>query len=155
MRATAILFALLSFAFLSTACTTENTARRDEPPLPSAADVTTHCLAQAAGNGKPLSTAGEMNVAQWRRYVSCALTSNMIVASNSTPGSPEAIVSLRINPDGSLASVALLNTSGSEAWDAAVQRAIVAASPLPPAPPTQHAARIDMHFKPQQRQLGM
>ncbi|WP_166660585.1 TonB family protein [Paraburkholderia sediminicola] len=96
-----------------------------------------------------------MNALQWRRYVSCALTSNLFVDANGDLGNPEAIVSLRLNSDGSVDSVTLLHTSGNDAWDAAVQRAIVAASPLPPAPPNQKVSRVDFHFRPRPRPVGI
>ncbi|MFL9913305.1 TonB family protein [Paraburkholderia sp. RL17-337-BIB-A] len=130
---------------LLTACTADILANSNEPPIPSAHNIAKLCLAQAAGNGEPLLTVGELNALQWRHYVSCALSSHMFVDANSDLGNPEAIVSLRLNPDGSVGSVTLLHTSGDDAWDSAVQRAIVAASPLPPAPPNQNVSRIEFH----------
>ncbi|SIO71911.1 TonB family C-terminal domain-containing protein [Burkholderia sp. GAS332] len=148
--------ALIPFVLaLLTACTAEVPVNSNRPPIPSADDVAKRCLAHAAGSGEPLLTVGEMNALQWRRYVSCALTSNLFVDANGDLGNPEAIVSLRLDSDGSVSSVTLLHTSGNDAWDAAVQRAIVAASPLPPAPPNQNVSRVDFHFRPRPRPVGI
>ncbi|WP_408296832.1 energy transducer TonB [Paraburkholderia sediminicola] len=140
---------------LLTACSAEAPGNSNKPLIPSADDVAKRCLAYAAGSGGPPLTVGEMNALQWRRYVSCALTSNVFVDANSDLGNPDAIVSLRLNSDGSIGSVTLLHTSGNDAWDAAVQRAIVAASPLPPASPNQNVSRVDFHLRPRHRPLGI
>jgi TonB family protein len=140
---------------LLTACTSEIPRSSTEPQLPPAEDVAKLCQAQAVGSTEPLLTVDQMNSLQWRHYVSCALSSNIFVVANSDLGNPEAIVSLWLNTDGSVGSVALLHTSGNEAWDAAVQRAIAAVSPLPPAPANQYVSRIEFHFRPRHRPLGI
>ena len=140
---------------LLAACTAEVPVNSNKPLIPLAGDVAKRCLVHAAGSGEPLLTLGEMNALQWRRYVSCALTSNLSVDANSDLGNPEAVVSLRLNPDGSVGSLTLLHTSGNDAWDAAVQRAIVAASPLPPAPSNQNVSGIEFHLRPPHRPLGI
>jgi TonB family protein len=140
---------------LLTACTADGPKNSSEVSLPSAGDVARRCLARAAGSGEPVPAMDLMNGPQWRRYVSCALTSNMFVHANSDVGNPEAIVSLRVNRDGSVGSATLLHPSGNPAWDAAVQRAIAAASPLPAAPGYQGISRVDLHFWPRHGPLGI
>jgi TonB family protein len=92
--------------------------------------------------------ADRIAAAKWRRYVSCTLGSYMIVDLYNVPENPEGIVSIRLNPDGSIASISELHSSGNPAWDAAVQRAIAVASPLPAAPVNRPFTRVDMHFRP-------
>ncbi|KPD20030.1 hypothetical protein ADM96_01705 [Burkholderia sp. ST111] len=119
VRETTLALALIPLVLsLLTACTADVPRNSNEPLMPSADNVAKRCLAQAAGSGAPLLTVGEMNALQWRHYVSCALSSNMFVDANGGLGNPEAIVSLRLNIDGSVGSVMLLHTSGNEAWDA-------------------------------------
>ncbi|WP_408266256.1 energy transducer TonB [Paraburkholderia nemoris] len=156
VRETTLALALIPLVLsLLTACTADVPRNSNEPLMPSADNVAKRCLAQAAGSGAPLLTVGEMNALQWRHYVSCALSSNMFVDANGGLGNPEAIVSLRLNIDGSVGSVMLLHTSGNEAWDTAVRRAIAVASPLPPAPPNQNVSSIELHFRPRHRALGI
>jgi len=110
------------------------------PPLPASDSVANRCNAFADridGN----------DVAKWRRYVSCTLGSYMVVPRDTTSDNPEAIVSIRLHADGSIESVSLLRPSGNAQWDAAVQRAISAASPLPAAPASRGFTRVDMHFR--------
>lgn len=47
------------------------------------------------------------------------------------PGNPEAVVLVEQTPTGEITGVRVVKPSGTPAWDAAVQRAIWAASPLP------------------------
>lgn len=47
------------------------------------------------------------------------------------PGNPEAVVLVEQAPNGEITGVKVVKPSGTPAWDAAVQRAIWAASPLP------------------------
>ncbi|MGC2964955.1 TonB family protein [Paraburkholderia aspalathi] len=156
VRETTLVITLIPLVLsLLTACTADVLANSNGRPIPSAHNIAKLCLAQAAGRGEPLLTVGELNALQWRHYVSCALSSNIFVDTYSDLGNPEAIVSLRFNPDGSVGSVALLHTSGNDVWDAAVQHAIVAASPLPPAPPNQNVSRIEFHLRPPHRPLGI
>jgi TonB family protein len=148
--------AFASFALcLLAACTTTGPQSENAPTLPSAADVTSRCLARAAGSGEPTPTLDHLTGLQWHRYVGCALASNLSVDSRSVPDNPEAIVSIRLNADGSVDSVAPLHSSGNQAWDTAVQRAIAAASPLPAAPAKHDFSRVDLHFRPQRRPVGI
>ncbi|WP_408437144.1 TonB family protein [Paraburkholderia caffeinilytica] len=156
VRETTLAIALIPLVLsLLSACTADVVANSNESPIPSADNIVRVCLAHAAGSGEPSLKVGELNALQWRHYVSCALSSHMFVDASNDLGNPDAIVSLRLDPDGSVRSVALLHTSGNDAWDAAVQRAIVAALPLPPAPPNQNVSRIEFHLRPPHRPLGI
>jgi hypothetical protein len=114
---------------LLAACTAAGPDARSQSSLPSSGEVASLCLARAAVSNEPTPAVDHLTGSQWRRYVSCALTSNKFVDTSSVLDNPEAIVSLRLNPDGSVNSATLLRTSGNAALDAAVQRAITAASP--------------------------
>lgn len=121
-----------------------------EPPLPARETVTSRCeaLADAVATHARAVPADRLDAMKWHRYVSCALASYMVVDSRDVQDNPEAVVSVRLNADGSVESASLLHPSGNDAWDAAVQRAIAAASPLPPAPAKRSLTRVDMHFRP-------
>ncbi|MFL9869099.1 energy transducer TonB [Paraburkholderia fungorum] len=147
-------FVLCSLCLLA-ACTTTRSESENGPPLPSAADVSSRCLARAAASGEPTPTPDQLTALQWRRYVGCALASNLLVESGSVADNPEAIISIRLNADGSVDSIAPLRSSGNQAWDTAVQRAIAAVSPLPAAPAQHDLSRIDLHFRPQPRGPGI
>jgi TonB family protein len=147
------LLALALFALsLLTGCTTEVSQHDSQPPLPSVDEVTNRRLARAAAAGESTPTLDQLTGLQWRRYVSCALASNLFVETKSVPDNPEAIVSIRLDAGGSVSSVALLGPSGNLAWDAAIQRAVAAASPLPPVRATHDFSRVDVHFRPYQPQ---
>ncbi|MFM0733948.1 TonB family protein [Paraburkholderia sediminicola] len=149
------LLALASFALCLLAACTTGSPGENGPALPSAADVTSRCLARVAGTGEPPPTFDQLSGVQWRRYVGCTLASNMSVDLRTVADNPEAIISIRLNADGSVHSVAPLRSSGNQSWDAAVQRAIAAASPLPAAPANHNFARVDLHFRPQHRPTGI
>jgi TonB family protein len=140
---------------LLAACTTTGPEGEHAPALPSAADVSSRCLARAADSGEPAPARDQLTGLQWRRYVGCALASNLWVESGSVADNPEAIISIRLNADGSVNSIAPLRSSGNQSWDTAVQRAIAAVSPLPAAPAKHDFSRIDLHFRPQPRALDI
>ena len=136
-------------------CTTGSPQDDNQPVLPSADKVTSHCLARAASGSEPRPAIDQLNSVQWHSYVACALASNLLVATASVPENPEGIVSIRLDPLGAVSSVTLLHSSGNPAWDAAIQRAIVAASPLPPVRAPHGFSRVEIHFRPQRQALGI
>jgi TonB family protein len=140
---------------LLAACTSTDLQNEKGPPLPSATDVASRCLARVTQSGAPTPALDQLTGLQWRGYVGCALASNLVVDSRNVADNPEAIISIRVNADGSIDSVAPLHSSGNPAWDAAVQRAIAAVAPLPAAPATDTFSRIDLHFRPQPRPPGI
>ncbi|WP_179402142.1 energy transducer TonB [Burkholderia guangdongensis] len=136
------------------AATLAGSAAADMPndaSAPSPADVSTRCLARVAN--APSATPGTLNARQWARYVGCELAGNLHADRRELADNPEATVSIRLNPDGTVASISA-GPSGNPAWDAAVQRSIAAVSPLPSAP-TPSPARIDMRFRPTRTATGI
>ncbi len=125
------------------------------PPLPAPETVTSHCLARVTMAGFTPPTEATLSATQWERYVSCRLGSNMVVATARVSDDPVATVSMTLKPDGTVDTVTLSRSSGSAAWDEAVERAIGAAPPFPPAPATLHIARVEMRFRPGPPQKGV
>jgi len=66
------------------------------------------------------------------------------------PGNPEAIVFVEQLPSGEVSAVKLLRSSGVPAWDAAVQRAIWSASPLPKRTDGTVARVLELGFRPRE-----
>ncbi|MHB8666827.1 MAG: energy transducer TonB [Burkholderiales bacterium] len=65
------------------------------------------------------------------------------------PGNPEAIFDVVQLPDGEVMSVTLRKSSGIQAYDAAVERAIRKSSPLPkPERPDQFRRNLELKFRP-------
>ncbi|WP_186308521.1 TonB C-terminal domain-containing protein [Paraburkholderia sp. BCC1885] len=137
------------------ACTSGTPSANGEPPLPSADEVTRRCLVRATANGASRPALDQLNAVQWRMYVGCALSSNLSVASTSVPDNPEGVVSIHFDSAGAVSSVGQLGSSGNPAWDAAIQRAIAAASPLPAIHASHEISRVDLHFRPQPQPRGI
>ncbi|WP_322014476.1 energy transducer TonB [Paraburkholderia sp. J12] len=131
------------------------TPTANTPELPPPQTVTSHCLARVATPGFAPPTESTLSGTQWERYVSCRLGSNMVVASASVSGNPEAVVSMTLTASGTVDTVRLLRSSGNAAWDEAVERAIGAAAPFPPAPSTLHVGRVEMRFRPGPPRAGV
>lgn len=66
------------------------------------------------------------------------------------PGNPEAIVSVEQLPTGEITRVRLVKPSGTPAWDAAVQRAVWAANPLPKKKDGTVARVLELSFRPKE-----
>ncbi|WP_028226181.1 energy transducer TonB [Paraburkholderia ferrariae] len=131
------------------------TPTANTPDLPPPQTVTSRCLARVATPGFAPPTESTLSGTQWERYVSCRLASNMVVATTSVSGNPEAVVSMTLTASGAADTVRLSRSSGDAAWDAAVERAIGAAGPFPPAPFTLHVGRVEMRFRPGPPQPGV
>ena len=66
-------------------------------------------------------------------------------------GNPEAEFTVVLLPDGEVLKATLVKSSGYPAYDAAVERAILRASPLPLPPDTslfEEFRTLDLHFRP-------
>jgi colicin import membrane protein len=75
---------------------------------------------------------------------------NVVVPPNLS-GNPEAEFDVVLLPDGEVLKATLVKSSGYPAYDAAVERAILRASPLPLPPDTSlfdEFRTLDLHFKP-------
>lgn len=66
------------------------------------------------------------------------------------PGNPEAIVAVEQLPTGEITRVRLIKPSGTPAWDAAVQRAVWAANPLPKKKDGTVARTLELSFRPKE-----
>lgn len=67
-----------------------------------------------------------------------------------SPGNPEAVVEVEQLPTGEVTQIRLVKPSGNPGWDAAVQRAIQAASPLPKRKDGTVARRLELGFRPKE-----
>jgi colicin import membrane protein len=78
------------------------------------------------------------------------IKSNIVVPPD-IPGNPEAIFDVVQLPTGEVMSAKLRKSSGFQAYDAAVERAILKSSPLPrPDRPEQFQRSLEIKFKPQE-----
>ena len=68
--------------------------------------------------------------AGWGARVQARVKPN-IVFSDDAPGNPEAVVEVRLAPDGTIVSRRIKKTSGNKAWDEAVLRALDRTEVLP------------------------
>ncbi len=73
-----------------------------------------------------------------------------ITYADRAPGNPEAIVIVDQLPSGEITQVKLSKSSGIPTWDAAVQRAIWAASPLPKKKDGTVARTLELRFRPKE-----
>ena len=100
---------------------------------------------QAGGTG---AGGGGTGAAGYAERVRAKVMPNIAYAGDTT-GNPQAIVAVRIAPDGSILSMQLTKSSGNPAWDAAAMAAIKKSDPLPrgvdgKAPPPT----LDIHLRP-------
>ncbi|AJC21762.1 cell envelope integrity protein TolA [Pandoraea pulmonicola] len=82
---------------------------------------------QAGGTG---AGGGGTSTAGYAERVRAKVMPNIAYAGDTT-GNPQAIVAVRIAPDGSILSMTLSKSSGNPAWDAAAMAAIKKSDPLP------------------------
>jgi colicin import membrane protein len=91
-------------------------------------------LQAQAGTGAPTSTGTAARSAgpsdSWGGRVRARVRPN-IVFSDDVPGNPEAVVNVRLAPDGTIVSKRLLKSSGHAGWDNAVLRALDKTEVLP------------------------
>lgn len=74
---------------------------------------------------------------------------NRLVIPPGLSGNPEAAFRVTQRPDGSVAAVQLSRSSGNPALDTAIERAILAASPLPlPSDPSLFSRELALTFRP-------
>ncbi len=138
-----------------TGCANDIAQTTSNVPTIPLEQVINHCLASLAPQGGPMPTQNNLTASQWIGYVTCAMSSNLRVDIDQVHENPEATVEILINNDGSINSVKRLRTSGSEAWDRAVDISIRAAPPLAPAPTERHFSKLDLIFTPFSQGGGM
>ncbi len=87
--------------------------------------------------------------ADWIRRIQAKVKGNVVVPSD-LPGNPEAIFEVVQLPTGEIIDATLRKSSGSRAYDEAVQRAILKSSPLPrPDRPDLFQRTLTLKFRPQ------
>ena len=92
--------------------------------------------------------AGPVVDASYANKIKTKIRSNVVLPAGLT-GNPEAIFEVVQLPSGDVISVRLRQSSGSRAYDDAVERAILKSSPLPrPDRPDQFARELQLKFRP-------
>jgi hypothetical protein len=133
---------------LLSACANNNSQTTSNVPTLPLEQVINQCLAVAARQGGPTPTQSSLTEAQWVRYVTCAIGSNLRVAMDQVRDNPTATVEIQLGDDGTVNSIKRLQTSGNAVWDRAVDRSIGAAPALMPAPAMHRFSKLDVSFKP-------
>jgi colicin import membrane protein len=104
------------------------------------ADARNRAQAAAAATSKAL--------ADWTARIQAKVKGNVIVPPD-LPGNPEAIFAVVQLPTGEIIDTRLVKSSGSRAYDDAVQRAILKSSPLPkPDRPDLFQRSLNLRFRP-------
>ena len=103
-------------------------ARHEEDMRRLASEASGAGNAEKASSGKP--------DAAYARKIASLIRSNTMVSLNDISGNPTVEFRIDLLPDGSLRDVQLKKSSGVEAFDQAVRRAIDRAAPFPPDPTT-------------------
>lgn len=105
--------------------------------------------AQARAQQAADATARSKAEADWIRRIQAKVKGNVIVPAD-LPGNPEAIFEVVQLPTGEIIDTKLVRSSGSRAYDDAVQRAILKSSPLPRPDRTDLFQRtLTLKFRPQ------
>jgi colicin import membrane protein len=88
--------------------------------------------------------------AQWGDRIRAKIRPNVVLPSD-LQGNPEAIFDVQLLPTGDVLAVKLKKSSGSRAYDDAVERAILKSSPLPlPEKREAFEARLELKFRPRE-----
>ena len=88
--------------------------------------------------------------AQWGDRIRAKIRPNVILPSE-LQGNPEAVFDVQLLPTGDVLAVKLKKSSGSRAYDDAVERAILKSSPLPlPERREAFEARLELKFRPRE-----
>jgi colicin import membrane protein len=114
-------------------------------------------LAGAAPKSAAPTTAGASAVAgdptaraQWGDRIRAKIRPNVVLPAD-LQGNPEAIFDVQLLPTGDVLAVKLKKSSGSRAYDDAVERAILKSSPLPlPEKREAFEARLELKFRPRE-----
>ena len=100
---------------------------------------------QAAASSRALAT--------WTDKIRAKIRSKIPVAvAQAVPGNPEAIFDVTLLPTGEVLSAKMRQPTGNTAYDDAVYRAILGASPLPkPEPQSLFQRQLELRFRPQDK----
>jgi colicin import membrane protein len=103
---------------------------------------------EALAAAKAASAAQARADDDYRRKIQAKIKGNVVVPPDIS-GNPEAIFDVVQLPTGEIIDAQLRKSSGVRAYDEAVQRAIIKASPLPrPDPPAQFSRNLTLKFRP-------
>jgi len=103
---------------------------------------------EALAAAKAASAAQARADDDYRRKIQAKIKGNVVVPPDIS-GNPEAIFDVVQLPTGEIIDTQLRKSSGVRAYDEAVQRAIIKASPLPrPDPPAQFSRNLTLKFRP-------
>ena len=103
---------------------------------------------EAVAAAKAASAAQARADDDYRRKIQAKIKGNVVVPPDIS-GNPEAIFDVVQLPTGEIIDTQLRKSSGVRAYDEAVQRAIIKASPLPrPDPPAQFQRNLTLKFRP-------
>jgi colicin import membrane protein len=120
-------------------------AEREAQQLRAQAEREAQVRAQQAADAAARSKAE----ADWIRRIQAKVKGNVIVPAD-LPGNPEAIFEVVQLPTGEIIDTRLVKSSGSRAYDDAVQRAILKSSPLPrPERAELFQRALTLKFRPQ------
>ncbi len=109
---------------------------------------TQHMINAAAAEAEHRASANRRGLADYAAKIRGKVRGN-IVLPPSIQGNPEAIFEVSQLPTGEVLDVKLKRTSGNQALDAAIERAIRKSSPLPkPDDPSQFQRSLDIKYKP-------
>ncbi|MBU3989920.1 MAG: cell envelope integrity protein TolA [Gammaproteobacteria bacterium] len=90
--------------------------------------------------------AGEID--KYKNAIKGKIRGNIILPPD-IKGNPEAVFEVTQLPSGDVLTVKLMKSSGSSAWDAATERAILKSSPLPkPAKSELFSRTLELNFRP-------
>ena len=95
-------------------------------------DLRREAIAQAAARDTNLAL--DRSRRAWEAQIAASVRSRVRLPDN-LAGNPEAVFEVTLLPGMEILGVKLLKSSGNPAYDGAAERAILAASPLPPPPP--------------------
>lgn len=92
-------------------------------------------------------------LAAWTDRITARIKSRISVpVAEAVPGNPEAIFAVSLLPTAEVLTVRMTRSSGNKAYDEAVERAIMGASPLPkPDDPSVFQRQLELRFRPKDK----
>lgn len=105
-------------------------------------------LAQEMQRARAATARTSTGLAEYQNLIRLHVRSRLVIPPG-LQGNPEAVFKVTQRPDGSVAAIQLIRSSGTPALDAAIERAIQAASPLPlPSNPALFDRELNLTFRP-------
>jgi len=102
---------------------------------------------------KKLKAERDRALAAWTDRITAKIKSGIPVpVAEAVPGNPEAIFAVSLLPTAEVLTVRMTRSSGNKAYDEAVERAIIRASPLPkPDDPGVFQRQLELRFRPKDK----